>query len=100
MAGRPTRTRPRTSASCTHATSPIPTATCGPCSGWIRPVLAAGAEDEHAVSFGSRGRAQALVGAVRAVPGRADDRAGHDHRERRPAVDPHGPEVHGNIAGV
>src|SRR3954447_9893508 len=45
MAGRPTRTRPRTSASCTRGTSPTPTATCGPCSGWIRPVLAAAAED-------------------------------------------------------
>ena len=36
-------------------------------------------------------RAQALAGAHRAVLRRADDRAGHDHRERRSALDPRGP---------
>ena len=45
-------------------------------------------------------RPQALAGADRPVPGRPDDRARHDDRERRAAVDPRRPAVHRDLAGL
>ncbi|CUJ96957.1 Uncharacterised protein [Achromobacter xylosoxidans] len=41
-----------------------------------------------------------LVGTDGAVPGRVDDRAGHHHRQRRPALDPRRPELHRDLAGL
>ncbi|CAB3679500.1 hypothetical protein LMG26845_04191 [Achromobacter insuavis] len=41
-----------------------------------------------------------LVGTDGVVPGRIDDRAGHHHRQRRPALDPRRPAFHRDLAGV
>ncbi|CUI66715.1 Uncharacterised protein [Achromobacter ruhlandii] len=41
-----------------------------------------------------------LVGTDGAVPGRIDDRAGHHHRQRRPAFDPRRPAFHRDLVGV
>ena len=41
-----------------------------------------------------------LVGAVRVVLRRPDDRARHDHRERRAALHPRGPAILRDLAGV
>ncbi len=41
-----------------------------------------------------------LAGPVRAVPGRPDDRARHDHRQRRAALHPHGSRLHRELAGL
>ena len=44
------------------------------------------------------GQPHPLARAVRPLPRRPDDRARHDDRERRAAVDPGGPRLHGDLA--
>ena len=41
-----------------------------------------------------------LARPARPVPGRPDDRAGHDHRERRAALDPRRPRLLRDLAGL